>query len=255
MTEGLTQAQVDYFISIATGMGIPAPEVPGLWRQHMTWADANGMGSYGGRPWIKFCEAQVEFIKERKGLSDKEARAEADRVLRRANEQEAKDAEDAAYALTTVSLRDWIASLRNSPETLSPHEAILARGPMPQGYEDAAVWLMAALEDVRTPDGRVPRRPDPCEHPPGCGLPVHSWTGFGGRRYSSGRCADHTPEKDWVTKVTIKIEAAHLTPMQWSQLAIPDTISSRDQWRVDRQSHRWLPRLPAPRPSQDVPGA
>ena len=202
MTEGLTPAQVEYFISIATGMGIPAPEVPGLWRQHMTYMDANGYGAYGGRPWIKFCESQLEFIKERKGLSEKDAKLASEQAQKAAAARKAKQAEDDEYAKTAVSLRTWVSDLRArylDGELLEPHEQVLARGELPQGHEDAASWLMESLADVRTFDGKRPRRPDPCGHP-GCGLPVHAWVGFGGRRYSSGRCSDHTPEQDWSIK-------------------------------------------------------
>lgn len=196
MTANLTQAQVDYFISIATGMGIPPAEVPALWRKHMDWCDGNMREpEYGGTRWVKFCETNVRFIKERLAgagaLNEKEAQRAAEMAATAALERKARDSADAEYATEAVSLTTWLASLRDqaaSGELLEPHEAHLAREEPPPGYEEAGAWLMEAMAGFKTFDGKKPERPSPCGV---CGLPTRRWVGPNGRVYRSGTCVDH----------------------------------------------------------------
>ena len=182
----------DFLLHKATDRGIAREEALELWRGHTTWCDANSK-EYGGRLWDALLDKVIDRIKQQTKLGDDEQERAQATARRVAEERKAKDASDAEYAKHAVSLRDWVASLRAQHldgELLEPHEEVLARSEPPQGYEDAAPWLMAALEDVRTVDGAIPRRPNPCGHP-GCGLPVRRWVGFGGRVYFSGRCSDH----------------------------------------------------------------
>lgn len=188
MSAALSTAQVDYQISIAVGMGIPIEEVPDLWRQHMAWAEANTKPlMYGGRPWIKFCESQVRFIKERLALTDKDARRAEEASRRRKAEQRAQAEADAAYESQAVSLPAWLASLATSEDTLSPHEAALVRaGSAPGPGQHPGAWLEGALRGTRVPAARA--NACPVE---GCGMPVRSWRGWQGNVYRSGKCADH----------------------------------------------------------------
>ena len=184
----------DFLLEKATRRGISRDQALELWGGHRRWCAEHGKES-GGLLWDALLDKFIERAKAETRLDD----ADAESFRRIASEREAKARDDAAYALTAVSLRDWVASLRArhlDGEALEPHERVLAEGELPQGHESAASFLMASLDHVRTFDGQLPRRPQPCGHPD-CGLPAHSWVGLGGRRYYSGRCADHTPKEDW----------------------------------------------------------
>jgi hypothetical protein len=185
----------DFLLTRATSRGISEPEALELWRAHTAWCDQNAK-DYGGRLWDTLLDKVVERVNGQTRIGEADQLRAQETARRVAEERKAKDARDAEYALQAVNLRDWVASLRAqvaAGELLEPHEATLASGDLPQGHEDAASFLMASLGDVRTFDGRVPTRPNPCGHP-GCGLPVRQWAGLGGRRYASGRCVDHESE-------------------------------------------------------------
>lgn len=181
----------DFLLEKATRRGIPAEEARRLWTGHTAWCDAHGK-DYGGMLWDALLTKFIERVKNESKLDD----SDAELTKRLADEREAKARADAEYAKTAISLRDWVASLKASQETLLPHERAIAEQELPQGHEDAAQWLLAVLSEVKGIDGKPPSRPNPCGHPD-CGLPAHSWIGLGGRRYSSGRCVDHTPKEDW----------------------------------------------------------
>lgn len=160
MNGNVSAEQVAYFVSVATGLGIPAQEAPALFERHMTWCDANGK-DYGGKAWRSLCELEVKEIKERLSLSDKEARLAAENALRRENERIAKEQADAEYAKTAISLPEWLADLRVKPdfsEELTPIEAHIVRYREPWPGEDSAAWLMAALADYRGPIAECHKR-------------------------------------------------------------------------------------------------
>jgi hypothetical protein len=177
--------------------GLSEPQARDLWADHRRWCNEHGKDS-GGRLWDTLLDKFIERMKTQTRLDDEDVET----AKRLAADREAKARADAEYDAKAVSLGTWLAGLRASladGELLSPHEAALARAEPPQGHEEAAAWILDTLAAVRTYDGRQPTRPNPCGHPD-CGLPAHSWVGLGGRRYSSGRCVDHTPAEDWKTR-------------------------------------------------------
>lgn len=160
MNGNVSTEQVAYFVSVATGLGIPAQEAPALFERHMTWCDSNGK-DYGGKAWRTLCELEVKEIKERLSLDQREARLAAENAKRREEERIAKERDDAEYAKTAISLPEWLADLRIKPdfsEELTPIEAHIVKYREPYAGEDSAAWLTAALESYRGPIAECHKR-------------------------------------------------------------------------------------------------
>jgi hypothetical protein len=187
MTADLTPGQVEYFVSQATSLGIPAREVPELWERHMTWCDENGRTEYGGRTWLKFLEPIAREWKERVVLSAKDA-ARAEQIShQRQLDRRTKEAAERAYEAEAVTLSTWLASLRSqldNGDALVPLERILAMAVPPGPKDDPGEWLQATV-------GLLPKQPraHECGYPD-CGLPTERWVG-NGLVYRSGRCCEH----------------------------------------------------------------